>query len=218
MSSCFESACVELHDGQISFTDFERATRDRWSSLAQYIARRWKLPCWASIEDVEQELLLGAWNAVWKFDPARATGTIGQYVVWNAVDHAKKKVHRMRGAEVHRNADSNPGRPEKPFAAWGDKAEQKAEVMLRTEAGQEDAFEQAEQSMLALRRARVACQNRVELQSIDAIAEKGDVYAAVLSLYEDADARLECRFKDEEHAAQVVVQAAAAVAARLRVA
>lgn len=79
------------------FDDFARATRGYWEMQARRLMRRWQTPADVEVEDVVQELLLGAWKAVPRFDPARGK-TLVQYVRWNAISKAKKFMHRQRCA------------------------------------------------------------------------------------------------------------------------
>lgn len=112
-----ERALWDLREGRISFTEFARESRPAWEALATYIARRWRLPSWGTTEDLVQELLLGAWEFVWKFEPCMGT-TIRRFVIYNAVDKAKKHAHRMRGASLSGSADRNPSHVERPLAAY----------------------------------------------------------------------------------------------------
>lgn len=116
----FRSKSMDVHarqmwEGKITFAKFWELTASHWRGLAAMLMRRWKAPEWVEREEIEQELMLGAWIAMTKYDPKRSADPAA-YVVWNAVDKAKKKLHKIRGAVLHGNPDSAPGQWEVPFS------------------------------------------------------------------------------------------------------
>ena len=209
----FDEAVLSVRDGRMTFDEFARVTHPRWLSLALYIMRRWHLPPAVEPADVVQELLLGAWRAVWKYEP-HFGGTASRYVVWNAVDKAKKRVHRMRGANLHGNPDGAPGRPETVFARFRAAAEDPEYFsnMMVVEPEQDAVADETDR----VNRARRACKGKPELHVVEALARTGSVRDAVVELYRDADVRLECGLKDERQALRLVTGTAARVAVRLR--
>jgi Sigma-70 region 2 len=90
-----------LRGKKITFTAFYRTTRQEWQRMALSLHRNWKLPPTVTVDDVEQELLLGAWLAVRKFVPSKGMTLVG-YVVWCSHSRATKWIHKQRGAEQHR--------------------------------------------------------------------------------------------------------------------
>jgi sigma-70-like protein len=90
-----------LRAKKTTFTAFYRATRQEWQRMALALHRNWRLPPTVTVDDVEQELLLGAWLAVRKFLPSKGMTLVG-YVVWCSHSRATKWVHKQRGAEQHR--------------------------------------------------------------------------------------------------------------------
>lgn len=211
----FGQAVRELYEGDITFEEFVRATRERWEKLASYIMRRWRLPAWASLEDIVQELLLGAWNCVWKFAPVSKSdhtpGAHERYVVWNAVDYAKKKAHKVRGASRHRGADANPSAPEVTFSQLGTTDGWAENVLGAVAPQQEELFAQAERVDRALR----VCRTKRERLVVQALAQTESLQGATKQLYADVGARIDCRFGCEHQAALEVVKVAAGVARRL---
>lgn len=95
-----------VRTGAVPFTQFARATRQRWQMMARWLYRRWPLPGSVEREDIEQELMFWAWHFVGKWDPNRGVA-IDRYVVWNAMDKAKKWLHVQRGAIHRRDNDKS---------------------------------------------------------------------------------------------------------------
>lgn len=99
MSQNLSQQLRALRAGEITFTAFHRGTREDWRRMAIALHRRYSLPPSCSPEDVEQEMLFGAYIAVGKWEERRAS-LVG-YVVWSAHSRATKWVHRQRGVEQH---------------------------------------------------------------------------------------------------------------------
>lgn len=102
-----QTELAALSAGTISPDTFFLRTRSEWERLAAYLLRRWPVPSAVAQEDVVQELMLAAWTAVHRYDPARGT-TLKGFVVYNATDKAKKWVHKQRAA--YRRDDGAPSR------------------------------------------------------------------------------------------------------------
>jgi DNA-directed RNA polymerase specialized sigma24 family protein len=88
-----------LHQKTITFHRFYRETAAEWSRMAAALHKHWKLPPTVTRDDVEQELLLGAWQAVPRWDPSKAS--LRAFVVWSAHDKALKWIHQQRGCNLH---------------------------------------------------------------------------------------------------------------------
>lgn len=206
-----------LHDGRVTFNDFARSTRAHWERLALYIARRWRTPEWFAPADIVQELLLGAWLAVWKWDPARGGGaaSLAKYVVWNAVDKAKKKAHKARGAVLSGNADASPGRAllERPISAR-ERPDDWLDVMHNAPPEQHERVEQRER-YAAL---EAVCDSQRQRVALAALAVSGSLADAAVMLYEDPAARCAARISSPKQAAATVVETAYAVAERIGIA
>lgn len=105
-----EATATAVFEGRVSFEAL--VEKEDWGRLAGDLLNRWPAPGWVDKEDVVQELLIGAYEKIWEFQPDRGV-KIGRYVVWNAVDKAKKKIHKWRGAKLHGSSDRNRSRFEK---------------------------------------------------------------------------------------------------------
>ena len=197
----------QYRNGRITEGQFFHATRRDWEQMARYLMKRWKAPTWYEAEEVEQELKLAAWKAVWKYEgPSNPPDLLARYVIWNALDGAKKKLHKARGAILHGNADSSASRFETPtdFVDWGDLAPQ-------VEAAQHEVAERAEQ----LARARAKCKTLSERIVLDALIAAGDIVGAAVLLYEQEDARKACGLVLPRHAGYLAADVAHELVRRL---
>src|SRR5271157_5625202 len=93
-------ALAALQAERITFRAFYRETRLDWSRMATALHRNWHLPPTVTIDDVEQELLLGAWQSVGRWSPTAGMTLVG-YVVWVAHNHATRWIHRQRQCDTH---------------------------------------------------------------------------------------------------------------------
>jgi len=202
----FEVAVKRLHDGRCTFDEFARATRGRWEALARHIMRRWRLPPWVAPEDMVQELLLGAWRVVWKYDPRRGV-SLAKYVIYGSVDYAKKKAHKVRGANLHRGTDSSPSRFEVTLSRRDGEDYEWWANLLRSEPDQEDGLLRRED----VARALAACESPREAYVVSALAATGSIGAAAERLYAISRGRSRSRVE----AIRSVARTAVAVAGRL---
>jgi DNA-directed RNA polymerase specialized sigma24 family protein len=204
----FEDAIRLLHDGRINFNEFYRETKPSWERLARYLLRRWKAPKWVEVEEIVQELIIGAWNAVWCYSEFLARGVpLANYVQWNAVDKAKKSLHKMRGAKLSGNADANPSNFETPLSSFEATSEW-LDGLLNQEADQHDLTERKE-------RVEKACRTEAERRAMRALSETGDIIQGAILLFEDDEARALCGLHTARDAGRFVASTAFAVAQRL---
>jgi RNA polymerase sigma factor (sigma-70 family) len=106
-----QSALNKLREGQLSFASFAIETRADWERLAAKLLTRWKAPSAVDSEDLVQELLLEAWVSVGKYDPER--GPLKAFVVWRAMNAAKRWLNVQRGVSSH-NGDKAKSRFARP--------------------------------------------------------------------------------------------------------
>ena len=95
-----ELAAELLRDGEISFDEFYRKTRFYWAALSRKVLAgvKWPIPTDVTAEDVEQVMLMAAWQAIGKFDASRGV-SFKRYIVWVAADQGKKWIHTKRNAK-----------------------------------------------------------------------------------------------------------------------
>ena len=109
-----------LRAGTIDARTFFLATNSLWLRLSRYLLRRFKSPAWVTEDELAQDLRIGAWKAVWDYEEQFSNGrSLARYAEWHAVDKAKKRLHKYRGAKLSGNADANPSRFETPISQLG---------------------------------------------------------------------------------------------------
>jgi hypothetical protein len=174
-------ALLRLRRGEISFDRLVAQTRADWRRLAEYVHRRWPLPPSISPDDVEQELLLGAWEAVGKWDPERGVA-LQSYVIWNAIARAQKWLHKQRRAGKRYGAA--PSRHDLPLSTFS--AEREPTLVCATEADQDAACMASEVLSEAIRE----CWSDLEAAALTAlILCRGSLEEAADKLFADAWAR-----------------------------
>lgn len=100
MSHMLDAELRALHAKRIPFRQFYLRTRSEWQRMATALHRRWHLPPTVTIDDVEQEMLLGAWISIGKWEAHRGP-MLAVFVVWGAHNHATKWIHKQRGCNLH---------------------------------------------------------------------------------------------------------------------
>jgi DNA-directed RNA polymerase specialized sigma24 family protein len=199
---------AQVREGRLTFDEVVRASEKRWERLAQYIGRRWYGPAWHGNDDLKQEILVAAWDAVWRFDERRAGRSeraIVRYVVFNAVDRAKKRRHSARGARQGNNPDSSPARFE--MLAPDEDAE-------RVWAAATASAPEQERRMEAVEHALALCRTRAERIVVRALAQTGCLATAAQRVYDDASARALLGVRSSKEANVVVRKTAETLAER----
>ena len=103
-----------------AFTRFWTTTIEDWTLLAADLLRRWKLPEHrGGVDDLRQELAIGSLKAFRRFSSGHGP-ELHEFVIWNALAFAKKKLHKIRGAKLSGNSGKNPSRIERPLSAMGE--------------------------------------------------------------------------------------------------
>ena len=213
----FEVALTALRDGKSTFREFVEATRPHFRALAGTVLKQWDVPVWMGREDIEQEMYIAGWIFVNRFDPTRGVGIEG-FMVYNMFDKAKKRVHKARGANLHRKADSNPSTYERPFSTLVREGEEDSAVERRL-VNEVPALQAAHvERVEGLTKAKKVCGSIRELLAIQAMYHAVDdsIESAAALLYRDSEARRLCRLGSEEHAQKVLRKAVRSVAERLQ--
>lgn len=217
MRSNLETMLRRVRDEEIGFGDFVAGTRTEFRRMALHLMRRWKTPEWLVVEDVEQELYLGAWRFVPRFDPAKGK-SLARYVVFNAMSEAKREMHRARGVTIHGNPDRRVSRFEVPVSHLGAEegdGEALTEVLLAESPEAEDAMIATQRVRRSATEALWACATPRERTAVLAIREAGSLDKAGLVLYDDVDLRIANRLGSEEQAERFIQKHAGAVAQRI---
>lgn len=195
---------IALRQGEMSFDEFAVATRREWRGLALMLLRRWEAPFAVDADDLVQELLVAAWQAVGSYDPEhKGRVTLKRYVVYSAVDKAKKWLHSQRKA--YRGSDLSPSRLHTPLLS------DELEAMVQVPANQEQV------AMMRERYATVmsVCYTRKDELVLEALtAALGSTDVAVANLYADPAVRRVCRFNSQADARRAVTRTVARVRRR----
>lgn len=216
--SNLEEMLVLVRDKRIDFGTFVKNTKTEFLRLAANLLRRWRSPEWFTAEDVQQELLVGAWKYIWKFDVKRSKGmSLSRYVVYNAMAHAKTQLHKARGVTISGSPDRKVSKIETPLTFFGDDGEgyNLIESILAETPKAEDALADEQERKAAVTKALKACETPRERYVVLAIREAGSLDAAGSLLYDDFEHRIALRLPSGEHAHRFVHRQARAVAARI---
>jgi DNA-directed RNA polymerase specialized sigma24 family protein len=205
----YERHFEALHKGETTFDQFVQATRPLWNRLAASLRRRWKVGEWYDHEDTVSELLMAAWKFVWKYDSSRSVrGGLQRYVVYNAMDKAKKALHVARGADRSKSVDKAPSRIECPLSAYGTKQAVEGDLsriaddLLHrhgeyAEPEQELRLIEREEKDVAMGRALGHATSLAEMHVIEALAETGSAAVAAKRMWNDVEVRVELNLEDE---------------------
>lgn len=207
-----------VRDGRIDFGEFVAGTRNEFRAMACHLMRRWTPPEWFTLDDIEQELYLGAWKYVPKFDPSRGVA-LDRYIVFNAMSCAKTQLHKARGVTISGSPDKKASNVETPLTFFGDDGEGEALMtsILSENAKAEAELIDDEERKRAVAVALQACESSKERYTVLAIREAGSLDAAGRLLYDDIDHRITLRLASEEHADRFVLRHARAIASRVEV-
>lgn len=218
MGSNLETMLSRVRGGEIDFGEFVAGTRVEFRGMALHLMRKWRAPEWFTEVDVEQELYLGAWKHIWKYDPDNEQGvTFARYIVYNAMACAKRELHKARGVPVHGSPDKKKSCFETPASFIGEDGEGEALIasLLAEEPRAEEALIESQTRKRSATEVLRACTTVHERYAVLAIREGGSVDEAARVLYEDIDHRITLRLGSENHAERFVQKHAGAVARRI---
>lgn len=214
MPAEFDDALWELYEGKATADAFFLRTRIHWRRLAHHILKRWRPPSWFGLEEVEQELMLGAWAFVWKFEDDRNVGNtprqrLSRYVVYNAYDKAKKQLHKARNAK--KRDDSAPSRVDVCASALSSDPEFDLFEKL--------AFVEADQEDLAVReQVLMRWGDDAEKAVLTALLQCEDFVDAAEKIYATPSLRDACKVTSPRDAARAVIGVGENLAARFGIA
>ena len=190
--------------GALTFAEFARESAPVWERFGRYLMRRWKAPLGVELYDVQQELLIAGWQAIDKWDPNRGV-PIDRFVIFQAIDKAKKWLHRQRNAR--RRDDKAPGRFPAGFTYLGCETAEDVDRMAWKHADiEETLIEREEEIRLSgeLDRVAKALPPR-ERECLRLVAEcGGDAASAVHLIVSDPGRRLALRVGNDAAASAIV--------------
>jgi DNA-directed RNA polymerase specialized sigma24 family protein len=234
-----ENALGGFRASEFGWGEFLRRTRPAWKSYARQLMRRWRAPDGVELDDVVQELQLGAFRAIGRYDAERSPRLkrianptdadvlrdMRRYVAWNACDVAKKWLHRQRlGHRPHRGEDSARSVIARPFGRMRLDDEGPRDLPLAVEractTGEDEPTATAvAEAREAWCRATTTAAIRCTWLMPGLLAlerSRGDLDAAAEAVYGDLDARLRSRLGSPADARELVELAAGYVFAHLR--
>lgn len=215
MSKNLEKMLVSVRDGRIDFKEFVEGTRRDFQLMALYLLNRWRGPEWFTLDDVEQELYLGAWNFIWRYEENRGT-TLSRYVAFNALAAAKTHLHKARGVTISGSPDRKTSQIEIPISTM----EVELDVVmdqLEYATSPEDKLMEVQACKQAATKVLKVCETRQERYAVLAIREAGSIDGAGKLIYDDIDHRIALRLGSEEHAEKFIYRHAHAVVQRLQI-
>jgi DNA-directed RNA polymerase specialized sigma24 family protein len=202
------AAVAQLMGGRLTFGEFLRATRQDWERMGRYLMRRWVAPPGVELADVVQELHVGAYRAIGTYDPTRSANPTA-YVVFSAIDKAKKWLHKQRGANLHGNSDSAPGVLPTPISWMASKGgeetgiERAERLWLHADAKAERVAETAQEWDQAV----ASAPEDVRVALLGLQLYQGEPRETARGLYADTRLRLVCRLGCEADAHRLVRRA-----------
>jgi DNA-directed RNA polymerase specialized sigma24 family protein len=190
-----------LYKGELSFEAFTLQTRWYWENQARKMLYRWSAPSSVSVDDLVQEMLFKCWGLMKKYEPNKSV--IHKYIIWNCVSHAKRWLHKQRGAKGHDG--KSPSRF--PFLAdQGDFLPMINENM-RVEPDQELAIKRLEKINLASNLKERLILNRLSrIPSIDLVTQ---------DLYNDPKIKLYLRLNSLKDARRAVYRSVLKISNRV---
>jgi hypothetical protein len=203
---------ARVRAGTDTFDAFVRENGAELLKMAKYVHRRWGMPQWCDERDLCQEIAIGCWEFVWRWEPHRGV-TLERYVTFNAIDRAKKKAHKARGANLHGSAGRNPSQFDLPSSALhrdrqeGERSAEWFDEFACSLAEQEQAVERGE-SFARAARDLLECERRI----LAHLRAAGSLAKAAEQVWADPEARKGARIASRRQAARAVVRVAAKVA------
>jgi hypothetical protein len=189
---------MALRDGRITFDAFAQQTSTRWRYLAEQLLRRWRAPAAVEVADLQQELLIGAWAVLPRWQPARGT-SVERYVIFNAMSQAKRWLHVQRGVRRNRSGPHpDRVRSRHPIAV--------ADLEVQTEPTQTDAIDAKRRSAEALMKVAALRTDRDKLCA-SLFTRTGSIDRATDLLWSNLDLREQCGFKSRAAARRQVYRA-----------
>jgi hypothetical protein len=216
--TAFESHAHDLRMGVIDFDEFARRTQEYWRAQAFRVLARWTHPADVEPADLVQQMLLEAWIRVGKYDPAKYSiedtpRAFARHMVWNAIDKAKKWLHRTRGVRT----GTQRSRHARPLSSYEVRSSDGDTYMpgIFEECMAHDPTDRTEQCidlLVIADRAIHAAPTEAQSAALAALKlTRFDHASAAEKLYRDSYCRLSFNLESRAHAERLIERAVAAL-------
>lgn len=188
-----------LWEGDLSFARFAELTRDHWRRMSQFLFDRWVIPAGVTREDIEQEMLLEAWEAVEEYDILSGSMNLHRYVTWRAFAKGKRYIHSQRNAR--RRDGKGSGRFPHAVAQLSEQqveevfSSHQVEPNQHTRLEYQDRFHELMRTAPNTSKAAILCA---------LVLNRGVVDDAVKTLWTERKLRVACGLKSERSARKAV--------------
>lgn len=171
-------------EGRITHEEFLRRSSDDWERISRYAMRRYHLRGRVDPADFMQDVMLGAWRALVRFDPKKADPKwLAHYVTFGAIAQAIRPHRRVMQGRAPTLVD--------------------VDGLLGARAPRTPAV--AEQRILGRERVAAAVAgDAARRTAVEAFASTGCVALAAELVYENPSTRHEGRYTCREHARKEV--------------
>lgn len=189
---------MAVRAGRLTFDQFARQTSTRWRYLAEQLLRHWSAPAAVDADDLCQELLIGAWAVLPRWQPARGA-SIDRFVVFNAMTTAKRWLHVQRGVKRTRVGPHPDRVPSRHAIAVADPE-------VQTDADQTDIIDAKRRHAAAMMRIGSLPSDRDRICA-SLVARTGSIDRAADLLWSDQDMRRRCGFQSHSQTRRQVYRA-----------
>lgn len=179
MSFDFDLMLHAVRSGEMTINAFFAETALVWTMIAKHLMKRWRAPAWFDVEELAQECRLESLAFIKKYDEAKDVHKKGfwYYVRYNAMDKGKKRLHQVRGVNLHREADKQKTVIREVNGFYGDYEMMTTRVKALASDRHISDLKQLD-SMIAFDAAIAACDTEIERQVIRIMADTESISKA----------------------------------------
>jgi len=175
----FDLMLHAVRSGEMTIDAFFIETDQIWTNIAKHLMKRWRAPDWFDVEELAQECRIESLAFIKKYDEAKDVHKKGfwYYVRYNAMDKGKKRLHQIRGVNLHREADKQKTVIREVNGFSGDFA--MVHTRIKAIVSERHVSDLAQlDSMIAFNAAIAACDTEIERQVIRIMADTESISKA----------------------------------------